>query len=126
GSTTLKFALFEAGERTANRVAAGEVRGIGASARGGAAVLRWSEPASEEGPLEAAAHAEAALAVLDALKERDEAEGSFDAVVHRVVHGGSEFREPVILDATVVDRLEDAGRFAPLHNAPALAAARAL
>ena len=127
GSTTLKFALFEAGEGEPSRVAAGEVRGIGASAREGAgATLRWSQPAADERPLEARDHAEAAVAVIDALTHAAPAPGAFDAIVHRVVHGGAEFREPVFLDGPTIDRLEDAGRLAPLHNAPALAAARAL
>jgi acetate kinase len=44
------------------------------------------------------------------------------AVAHRVVHGGSRFREPVVIDDAVVDELEAAVELAPLHNAPALAA----
>jgi acetate kinase len=44
------------------------------------------------------------------------------AVAHRVVHGGAEFREPTILDDSVVKRLEQAVELAPLHNAPALEA----
>ena len=125
GSTTLKFALFEGGEGMPEQLAAGEVRGIGASAARGGAVLRWSQPASEEQPLEARDHADAAVAVLKALRSRPDA-GDMVAIAHRVVQGGAEFREPVFLDAQTIDRLDRAGRFAPLHNAPALAAARAL
>jgi acetate kinase len=44
------------------------------------------------------------------------------AVAHRVVHGGSRFREPVVIDDAVVRELEAAAELAPLHNAPALAA----
>jgi acetate kinase len=44
------------------------------------------------------------------------------AVAHRVVHGGSRFREPVVIDDAVVGQLEDAVELAPLHNAPALSA----
>jgi acetate kinase len=46
------------------------------------------------------------------------------AVAHRVVHGGSCFREPVLVDDEVVAALEDLIPLAPLHNAPALAALR--
>lgn len=126
GSTTLKFALFEAHNGEPNQLAAGEVRGIGGSAREVRAVLRWSQPTLDEKPLEAADHAEAALTAVESLAESGVAGSGFDAVVHRVVHGGEEFRAPVVLDAATIDRLEDAGRLAPLHNAPALAAARAL
>jgi acetate kinase len=44
------------------------------------------------------------------------------AVAHRVVHGGARFREPVLLDETVLSDLEALTELAPLHNAPALAA----
>jgi acetate kinase len=44
-----------------------------------------------------------------------------DAVGHRVVHGGSRFRRPVLLDAQVDDALEALADLAPLHNPPSLA-----
>jgi len=44
------------------------------------------------------------------------------AVSHRVVHGGTRFREPVVIDDAVEQELEAAVELAPLHNAPALAA----
>src|SRR5216117_3006167 len=46
------------------------------------------------------------------------------AVAHRVVHGGTRFREPVVIDDAVERELEAAVELAPLHNAPALAAIR--
>jgi acetate kinase len=39
------------------------------------------------------------------------------AVAHRIVHGGSRFREPVVIDDGVRDELEALGELAPLHNA---------
>ena len=44
------------------------------------------------------------------------------AVAHRIVHGGSRFRDPVVLDEAVQRELEAISELAPLHNAPALAA----
>ncbi|HHH45196.1 MAG TPA: acetate kinase [Gammaproteobacteria bacterium] len=38
------------------------------------------------------------------------------AIGHRVVHGGEHFREPVLIDAGVVDRIRDMIPLAPLHN----------
>jgi acetate kinase len=49
----------------------------------------------------------------------------FDAVGHRIVHGG-ELRESTLVDATTEQRLRDLGELAPLHNAPALAVLAAL
>jgi acetate kinase len=45
-----------------------------------------------------------------------------DAVGHRVVHGGSRFRDPVLLDDDVKRAIADLSALAPLHNTPALAA----
>jgi acetate kinase len=55
---------------------------------------------------------------------RAEGPGDVEAVSHRVVHGGSRFREPVLVDDTVELELEGLTELAPLHNAPALAAIR--
>jgi acetate kinase len=52
----------------------------------------------------------------------EEAPRDVDAVVHRVVHGGTRFREPVVLDADVETALRELVELAPLHNAPALEA----
>ena len=45
-----------------------------------------------------------------------------EAVGHRVVHGGSRFRKPVLVDDEVTEALRELTPLAPLHNAPALRA----
>jgi len=47
--------------------------------------------------------------------------GQVDAVGHRLVHGGAEFRESVVVDEAVRERLVEVAELAPLHNGPALA-----
>lgn len=47
--------------------------------------------------------------------------GPFDAVGHRVVHGGERFREPVVVDGDVRRRLEALVALAPLHQPKSLA-----
>ena len=47
---------------------------------------------------------------------------SSDAVGHRVVHGGSRFVEPVVIDDDVKAAIRELTPLAPLHNAPALRA----
>ena len=42
-------------------------------------------------------------------------------MAHRVVHGGSHFRDPVVVDAAVREQILGLEPIAPLHNAPALA-----
>ncbi|MGH9289817.1 MAG: acetate/propionate family kinase, partial [Acidimicrobiales bacterium] len=47
---------------------------------------------------------------------------SFDAVGHRIVHGGERFREPVVVDGDVRAELEALADLAPLHQPKSLAA----
>ncbi len=51
--------------------------------------------------------------------------GSIEAVGHRVVHGGTRFTEPVLLDAGTVAELETLNDLAPLHNPVAVETIRA-
>jgi acetate kinase len=46
---------------------------------------------------------------------------SVAAVAHRVVHGGSHFRDPVVIDGVVEADIVGLEPLAPLHNAPAVA-----
>ncbi len=48
--------------------------------------------------------------------------GEIDAVGHRIVHGGTRFREPVRVDGDVVARLRELTDLAPLHQPKSLAA----
>jgi acetate kinase len=52
--------------------------------------------------------------------------GQVDAVGHRIVHGGREFVEPVVLDAGVEARLRALTDLAPLHQPKSLAAVEAV
>jgi acetate kinase len=49
-------------------------------------------------------------------------EEDVDVVVHRVVHGGERFVEPVIVDDEVLADVSRLAELAPLHNQPALEA----
>lgn len=51
--------------------------------------------------------------------------GSIRAAGHRVVHGGTLFRESALIDGTVKRAIADLAELAPLHNPPALAAIEA-
>src|SRR5688500_9848631 len=61
-------------------------------------------------------HGAALRRVLDEV-DRD----AITAVGHRVVHGGSRFREPVVVDADVVATVRELVPLAPLHNVGGLA-----
>jgi acetate kinase len=51
--------------------------------------------------------------------------GSIEAVGHRVVHGGTRFVEPVVVDDAVLAGLEEIAGLAPLHNPVAIETLRA-
>jgi acetate kinase len=52
----------------------------------------------------------------------EQAATEVDAVAHRVVHGGTRFREPVLIDVGVTAALDALAELAPLHNRRGLAA----
>jgi acetate kinase len=58
----------------------------------------------------------------DAVRAVIERASPIDAVGHRIVHGGSEFVEPVEVDADVVRRLDALSALAPLHQPKSLRA----
>jgi acetate kinase len=51
--------------------------------------------------------------------------GSIDAVGHRVVHGGTRFTAPTVVDEAVLGELDAVARLAPLHNPVAVETIRA-
>ena len=55
----------------------------------------------------------------------DESPG-IDVAGHRIVHGGSKFTQPVVLDAGADEALESLSDLAPLHNPPSLEGIHAL
>lgn len=129
GSSSLKckvLALDGLGERGArlrpSLLYEGAVEDIGPAAR------IWLSRAGHrvaERRQSAGTHAEAIQSLLSLLEEAGRAEGSaglhIDAVGHRVVHGGQEFREPVLIDDAVMAAIDRLAELAPLHNPGCLA-----
>lgn len=56
-----------------------------------------------------------------AIKSKSE----IDGIGHRVVHGGEEFKESVLITAKVISSIEKYSELAPLHNPPSLAGIKA-
>jgi len=111
GSSSVKFALYEGAERRLR----GQVDRLGPEAR-----LRME---GTDRAIGAADHAGALAAILDALAPH--LDGPPAGVGHRVVHGGTEFDAPAVLDARVLARLDALTPLAPLHQPHNLAAIRA-
>ncbi len=126
GSSTVKFQVIEttdgAGDfRRQQKLARGLVDRIGGESAhrfetAGGAVDEKSAPVHD--------HEEAVMLVLRWLKSISESV-QFDAVGHRVVHGGDRFAASARIDEDVVATLESLCEIAPLHNPPAVSGIRA-
>ena len=120
GSSSIKFALFEAGAGTPARQPAwnGKVQGIGGPHPDFGARDVPVAPV----PLDPAQPYHAALALIRQHTLRWLAGRPLAAVAHRVVHGGSKYFEPVRVDARVLADLRGYIPLAPLHQPFALEA----
>jgi acetate kinase len=118
GSSTLKFSLVDAaGDRS---VAQGLVETASRPA-----AYSWSR---EDGPSvsDSLPHASVKAAMTRIVDDMRSVARSvydvdgLDSVVHRIVHGGSRFTEPVVVTGEVLTLLESLAELAPLHNRPAV------
>jgi acetate kinase len=128
GSSSLKFALFEADGSGLRLKASGLVENLDAAPH---CILKSGEgEIIEDTALPkhgAGEHEMALLHVVEALQTRYP-DLHVRAVGHRILHGGPLFSEPVILNETVVAQLEAFAPLAPLHqphNLSGVAAAQA-
>jgi acetate kinase len=136
GSSTLKFSLFDVTPEEAAEQAGGLIdwsdgtrpaqAHLTAQGVPGDIHLTWEVPADR--------HEAGVAEVLAALARPDppliSSPAEIGAVGHRVVHGGTTYRQSVRIDAAVQAEIERLAVLAPLHNPPALegivAAQRAL
>ena len=127
GSSSVKFALFEAGESEPELVARGQVEGIGTAphfvakdATGSLLAESYWEPVGGgEG------HTVAFRQIRRWLSEVIEGKRLL-AVGHRVAHGGEQHAQPVIIDEHVVSELIRLIPLVPLHQPHNLASIRAV
>ena len=124
GSSSLKFELIEFAplREGARRLAQGKVDEIGPRAR---RTMSDDSGRKADESVPAPNHAAAALHAIAWLNSSQDGL-TVDAVAHRVVHGGDSVTAPVIADEAAMQALQDAARFAPLHNPPALETIRAV
>ncbi|HVV92984.1 MAG TPA: acetate/propionate family kinase [Hyphomicrobiales bacterium] len=128
GSSSLKFALFEAAADGPKCILSGKIDGIGreggphAVARNAAGEVRWEKrwPAARELDQDAMLGP-----VLDFVASHLGEEG-LAAIGHRIVHGGTNFVAPALLDAGTMAKLDALCPLAPLHQPHNLAAVKAV
>jgi acetate kinase len=117
GSSSLKFAAFRlAGGGEPNLLASGQIDGIGATAKG--SVKTASGETAEltfDRSVARVDHAAAIGSILDWLKKAGY-DSSVAAVGHRIVHGGPDYAEPVLIDDATLAKLKALIPLAPLHQ----------
>lgn len=117
GSSSLKFGVF-APERADSRLFKGEFADFDTNG----CTLHYrcgGEAGLEQSRREAACDLQSALARVPAVLTEFGYTG-FEAIGHRVVHGGERFRSAARIDAQVIGAIEDCAALAPLHNPLAL------
>jgi acetate kinase len=121
GSSSLKFGLYRVGVGAAAAVVSGEIETLG----DGRCRLRAEDAAGASLIDETSAMADPAAGVsrLGAVFDRVKAPAPA-AIGHRVVHGGPKLRRHCLIDDAVLQTLEAAVGFAPLHLPAALAVIR--
>ena len=89
------------------------------------AVEAWDDQgAALPAPARASSDGAALLGLLSWIERQMGA--PIEAIGHRIVHGGSQFRRPVILTPDVAQALQALAPLAPLHQAPSLSLALAI
>jgi acetate kinase len=122
GSTSLKFGIFTSSAGDA--LAGGEIDWADNNRREAKLVVRASDPSLSSSSRVAVPTARTAVhCALEGLGPILKAGSStIQAVGHRVVHGGAEFHESVLIDSRVKTGIRRLSNLAPLHNPPALEA----
>jgi acetate kinase len=121
GSSSLKFGLYRVGPTKTDLLLTGEAEAIGEE--GGqfhAQDMRYSAPLVEMLPIPTQREAIARIG-----KFLDESGAPAPvAIGHRVVHGGPKLRQHCLIDGQVMQQLDAASAFAPLHTPVALSVMR--
>jgi acetate kinase len=125
GSSSIKFQLFSLGARDQlERLLKGQIEGIGVHPK---LVAKGTDgqPIEETWPGQEVASVPRAL---DKLVEflRARLGRLPTAIGHRVVHGGPDYAEPVVIDDAVLERFDTFSPLAPLHQPNNLAPIRAV
>src|SRR5215468_2156896 len=124
GSSSVKFSVYEtASDRSVEVGAHGQVEGIGTSPRLKVAGLQGRVLADQV--VAGKDYTGAIAEIHDWFKTYVGSEAALDGIGHRVVHGGSIYSRPVVIDDRVIAGLEELVPLAPLHQPHHIAAIRA-
>lgn len=116
GSSSLKYRLIRMpGEE---EILSGEAQRIGNKTSQASRIIHREHGKEETSFVDMKDHKEAFDEVLKVI--RGNPDNDIDVIAHRVVHGGDIFKENTMVDSDVVEKLKLTGKFAPLHNPPAV------
>lgn len=127
GSSSIKYQVID--EQSGTRLAQGLVERIGE--RGAGRVLHRGPNGETERDLDVPDHTAGFAAIVERFESSRAPIDALGivAVGHRVVHGGSDFIAPTLIDDAVAERILELAELAPLHNPghyAAIVAARAV
>lgn len=122
GSSSIKFAAYPVSEDT-DPVCAGQISGIGRSPK---LTVRNASIAERFGSLSSEDDHPVLIKRLVTWLERAVGDHQLVAAGHRIVHGGREFADPVIVDTEVLEKLEALVPLAPHHQPGNLAGVKAV
>jgi acetate kinase len=117
GSSSLKFAAFSVADGGAlTLLASGQIEGLGATAKGSVKTAAGETTGLRfERSLARVDHGTAMGAILGWLQNAGH-DNSIAAVGHRVVHGGPDLAEPILISGEVLAKLRRLIPLAPLHQ----------
>jgi len=119
GSSSAKYQLFNVGKRKV--LARGNVERIGS---GGANIRHQTDHRVVRRKVNCPDHYFAINIIVDMLTDKRsgviKSRAEILGIGHRVVHGGEEFKESVVITPEVKRSIEKYSELAPLHNPPAL------
>jgi len=117
GSSSLKFAAFRVAAGGAiGLVASGEIEGIGATAKGAVTAESGEKSALVIEPALGRVDHQGAMGAILGWLRREGFDKSIAAVGHRVVHGGPDLVEPMLINGEALAKLKRLIPLAPLHQ----------
>lgn len=118
GSSSLKFSIFRLKDGLQS-IFSGNLSGIGAAPAGRFKLKsKLDQDKNIDRAFKISDHDDAVSILMEWLDES--LEEPIDAVGHRIVHGGSRFVKPQLIDDKLVEELKQLSCFAPLHLPPAI------
>ena len=116
GSSSLKYSVRQMPDEVV--LCHGEARRIGAPTAQPPEFVHHANGKTTTTTLDSYEYAPALAAILEVLQSDKSTRP--DVVSHRIVHGGTRFKEPEIVDDQIVIELEAIQHLAPIHNPPAI------